>query len=239
MDSQCQVPKPMPVAGSVSPMLPADSTGLWGNSTCVPTSLLGEQPAQLAEHPGQVPDRDAASVASNSLLRESQHCAELAVRSTVSLPQGYSQREVGPPPMPQVQGRRTAPEERDTTSHGCRRFSLPGTSFTVGGRLNRTAPNVPYCPLLPQELWGGTSHHPSPEPLPCCSPWGAQPSPCDCPPLPRSTRGALGTHRLSPAAAGQAPGPSVLWGPCCAPVPALQQLPWEPLTNTREDKGLG
>lgn len=29
----------------------------------VPTPLLGEQPAQLAEHPGQVPDRDAASVA--------------------------------------------------------------------------------------------------------------------------------------------------------------------------------
>lgn len=34
MDSQCQVPKPMPVAGSISPMLPADSTGLWGNSVC-------------------------------------------------------------------------------------------------------------------------------------------------------------------------------------------------------------
>lgn len=36
------------------------------------------------------------------------------MRSTVSLPQGYSQREVGPPPMPQVQGCHTAPEERDS-----------------------------------------------------------------------------------------------------------------------------
>lgn len=46
-------------------------------------------------------------------------------------------------------------------------------------------------------------------------------------------------HMLSPAAASQAPGPTVLWGPCCPPVPALQHLPQKPLTAAGEEDEFG